>query len=515
MTESHHQRLRASTVRQRLQFLVKDSALYGTAAALSRMLTLLILPVLTRLLSNAEYGALDAMTVLGASYLAFIIMGQDSALARYYYESEDPDERKQIITQAFVIELVLCVGMTALAWFSAELVLAELYGIEQYTDVFRILVLSLPLALLVRFSSNLLRWTFARYEFVIIAFGSSGAIMLITLVFVLGFDQRIEGVYHAQVVGNALFAVLGIWFCRKHFAWPRGLDFARPLLRYGAPYMVVGVATCVLPTLDRVFVTRYLGLDATGVYAIGYRYAFLLMLPVQAFLSAWVPFSLSIYKEPTAEATYNRVLTLFIAGTALLSVAMVAVAEPLIELVASARYLRGSIVVLPILLALVVQTGSFITGIGVDLSKKTHFSMLSYFIGIGASALFIWLLVERLGLLGVGIGVFCGRSVQAIAYTAFAHMVYPLRLKWKRPVVVIGISGLAGALMQLDPGSLALQIPYRAMLVSSLALVIWFAMLAKAERERALAWAGDYARRRSSGGTPPAADNAENAEGQL
>ncbi len=130
MSEERFKQLRSGSIRERLAFVAKDSVVYGSAAALSSLLNLLLLPFLTRLFSKAEYGALDGMMVLGTAFIAFIIMGQDSSIARYFYETEDPEERKQIISQALFTELFLCTAVTALVWFNAGRLLEAAYGMD-------------------------------------------------------------------------------------------------------------------------------------------------------------------------------------------------------------------------------------------------------------------------------------------------------------------------------------------------------------------------------------------------
>jgi O-antigen/teichoic acid export membrane protein len=493
MSSQHTERIRAGSIRQRLGFLAKDSVIYGGAATLSKMLNLLILPILTRLFSNAEYGALDVMTVWGGIFIAVIIMGQDSAIARFYYEEEDEDERRQIISQAIIIELVGCVALTLAGWFGGEYILGEIYGMAEYRDLFRLLVLSFPFVVALRFSSNLLRWTFARWQFVTVAFGSVAGVIGLTIFAVVQLELGMRGVFGAQIVGNGIFAILGLYFCRKHFAMPKHFRFGRALLGYGFPYMVVALATCVIPAIDRALITQYIGLDELGSYAIGYRYAFMIMLPIQAFTSAYMPFAFVIYKEASAQETYDRVLTLAISGFALVSVAMVAVAEPVIELVASARYLPGYVAVLPILMGLVVQVMSQITGIGVDLSKKTQYHLLIRSVGIGGSALFMWLLVEPLGMVGVGIGFLLGKIAQAVVFTVVAYRVYPLRYSWGRPLMVIALALASGTAMQwFTLETMLMQIGFRTAVLVVLSTLMWFVMFSADERVKAIEVARGY-----------------------
>lgn len=486
MSEERFKQLRAGSIRQRLAFVAKDSVVYGGAGALSAMLSLFILPIVTRMFATDEYGALDSMTVIGAAFVAFIIMGQDSSIARYFYETEDVDERKQIISQALFTELVICTVVTALVWINAAALLDALFGIPQYVDIFRIFVLSFPFVVLVRFSSNLLKWTFNRNRFVLIAFGSSVTVISLTLLFLVKFEMGMRGFYLGQVTGYALFAVLGLWFCRGYLELPRGFAHGKNMLSYGGPYMVTAVATCLIPALDRVMITNFLGLESTGLYAIGYRYAFMLMLPIQAITAAWVPFTLAIYKETNAEETYNRGLILMTAGLVSLSVVMVSMVEPIIELVASARYLPGHIVALPLMLGLVIQNISHIAGVGISLSKQTRFTMYSYVIGVLASALFIWLLVRPFGILGAAYGALLGKLAQSVSYVAFAYAVYPIRFGMTRPIAMVVLMAAAGlALQWVALDGLAMLIAYRTAVVVVFITLIWFAMFNAAERERA------------------------------
>jgi len=486
MAEERYKEIRRGSIRDRLAFVAKDSVLYGSAAALSAMINLLLLPFLTRLFEKEEFGALDSMLVLGAAVVAFVTMGQDSSIARYFYETEDTHERKQIVAQGMLTQFVIGVGIVSGCWFFAAEILDAVYGIPEYGDVFRWMVASFPFLLLVRFSSNLLKWTFARYRFIVISFGSSIAFLLLALLNVVYFDMGIRGYFLAQVLGYGVFGLLGVWLCREHFAVPKHFAKGREMLSYGGPYMVTAVATCLIPAVDRVMITNFLGLESTSLYGIGYRYAFLLMLPINAFLASWVPFSLAIYKESDAQETYNRGLLLMTAALSLLSVVMLSVIEPVIGLVAGPSYLPGQVATLPLLLAILVQTVSLVAGVGISLSKQTRFTMYGYLIGVLSSALFIWLLVQQIGILGAAVGALLGRLVQAVAYVGFAYRVYPIRFALRRPAAMVVLVGAAGlSMQQVSLEAPMLQASYRLGVVALFAVAVWFALFDRDERTKA------------------------------
>jgi O-antigen/teichoic acid export membrane protein len=85
------------SLRARFKFLLRDAILYGGAAAISKAFALITFPLLARHFSVEDYGVLDYFLVLGALLPIFFIFGQDSAVARFFYEYEKTDIRRQLI----------------------------------------------------------------------------------------------------------------------------------------------------------------------------------------------------------------------------------------------------------------------------------------------------------------------------------------------------------------------------------------------------------------------------------
>ena len=67
-------------------FLIKDSIVYGLAGGLSKLSGLVIFPLLIRSFSKSEYGAFEGISYLYAVFIPVMILGLDSAIARFYYD---------------------------------------------------------------------------------------------------------------------------------------------------------------------------------------------------------------------------------------------------------------------------------------------------------------------------------------------------------------------------------------------------------------------------------------------
>jgi len=483
MNNRAYEAIRNGSMVQRLKFLGSDTILYGGATAVNKMLSLFIVPVLTRFFSTAEYGAIDIIAVLGSVFIVVITMGQDSAVARFFYETENTEERKQIITQALISEIFLCLVVCSLLFKTADFLVAKLLAAPGYVRAFRVLVAGLPFVILVNFFRNLLKWTFSRRKFIFMSLGSFAVIISLTLIFVLILDLGVTGIFYAKFVGMAIFALIGVFFCHNLFAWPRNFHYGRKMILFGGPYMLIAAGSSMIPALDRSFISHFLGLETMGLYAVGWKLALAVTLVLSAFQIAWGPFSMAIYKEPYAASTYNKVLLYYAITLSLMAFCLVAIAKPLTVLIASARYARGSIVILPLTFGIIVQTAAWITGIGVDLSKKTYYHIISYLIGLSISALVIWSFIRTFGMLGVAYGVMIGQVTQGAISTFFAYRVYHFRFLWKVPCIVLTLSFALSVLMQLISfSSPILQACFRISLFALLLGIIWKYVLSPKER---------------------------------
>jgi O-antigen/teichoic acid export membrane protein len=300
----------------------------------------------------------------------------------------------------------------------------------------------LPFLLLINFSQNLLKWTFARARFLTMSLGYTVVQASLLVVAILVFDVGIAGVLVVSLSTSTVFGALGLFFVRKWFARPNDFGRLREMLPFAIPYGVISVAGAFSPTLERTLTDSLLGAESLGLYAAGIKVAMLLGLFVSAFQIAWGPFSLSLYKQADAGHTYNWVFKLFAFAVCLAALTLTLLAKPLIVLLATDRYMGAVVVVFPLAMGLAVQATSWITELGIGLSKRSHLNLYAYLVSLGVSLGAIWLLAPMLGLLGVGLGVLLGHLAKAIVASWLAQRAYPLPWSYT-PVVALMAATIA------------------------------------------------------------------------
>lgn len=470
----------------RLEFLLKDSTLYGGAAAVSKAFALITFPLLARHFSVAEYGVLDYFLVLANFLSIFFIFGQDSAIARYFYEHEETAERRQLISQSLALQLTCIALFLPMLWFGAEWLTVMLIDAPDREILFKIVLLQLPFALLINFSQGLLKWTFARTRFLIMSLGFAVVQTSLLLVAVLIFDVGVQGVLIVSLTTSALFGVLGLFLVKQWLTLPMGFHRLREMLPFAIPYGVICVAGAFSPTLERTLTDGLLGAEDLGLYAVATKIAMLIGLMVSAFQTAWGPFSLSLYKQADAGHTYNWVLKLFTLGMCVAVLVLTMLAQPLIHILATDRYSGAVIVVFPLVMGLAIQATSWITEIGIGISKRSYLSLYSQLAAIASTLVGIWFFAPIFGLFGVGLGVLLGYFVNALIVSWLAQ--YAHQLPWQyKPVILLMtttlVLGLAATWLGQQFGAVASNL----LLVASLLIVLlmsWGLLLDKLEQER-------------------------------
>ena len=97
---------------------LKAALAYTVASGLSNLLSFLLLPIMTRIISPAQYGQLSIALAIGGVISIVLTLGLDvSALRNYYQLADDPRRREGHIGLLWLVLLI--VPLTAVAIMSA------------------------------------------------------------------------------------------------------------------------------------------------------------------------------------------------------------------------------------------------------------------------------------------------------------------------------------------------------------------------------------------------------------
>lgn len=440
MTE---QALTAGTTTSRIRYMLNDVALYGLASVLPPLMGMIAVPLLTHQLTQVEYGVFELVLSYVAVASVIAAAGQDSAVARFYYEAQDGDYRRALVNRSF---WTLLVTSAAVALAMALALLAFRNKVRSEHALLTLAALAVPATVLFNYTRNLLKWTFLRQEYVYASVGYAALVLCGYGAFVLLLALGPAGAMAAQClagIGIAAFAArrlrtvgLGRW---QGFA-----DGA--LLRYGASYVLLGTITQGVRVLDKTFLASENGLAAAAVYAVGFKIATLLLLVESTFNLAWGPIALAIHKEKGSADTYNvaiAVLSWLICGV-FASVSLFS--EAIVHLLAPAGYAQAATVATIVGFAFVLQSLAGVAAIGVELAKKPWLLLVSWSLGLLVTVGILLAAGRPLAVTTTATAVAAGLVMEGIARTVAAYRVHALRLDLLPPLFPLVMAALLVAL---------------------------------------------------------------------
>lgn len=439
----------------RLMTLASDSVVYGLSSVLSRFITILLVPIYTRLFTPEDYGVMSLVASSLAIVSIFVGLGLDNSAHRWYWDTEDGiDRRRTIASWAWcqtVVALVFAVAVIAASGWLARHVVER----SDSVNYFRVAALSLPLSVLGAVLSNWLRMQRRPWATTIYALGSNLIVIVTTLVLVVLLRWGLIGVYAAQAIGFAIGTVIAAALLRDWIA-PRFVSFERlrVMLRYAVPLIPAGVAYWVTSFADRYFVQAYTNTAQVGLYSVGSSLAAGVALLTGAFQQAWGPFALSIHTQADGRQTYASVFVSYLWLTGAVSAALSLFAPEILHVLATKQYVGASSVVGILAMGYVMIGLTYIAATGPSIVKRTGPTGVAMVAAAGLNVLLNYLLVPHFGKVGSAVATLIAQSVTPIYLFWRSQQLYPIPYRFGVGAVIVAATLViitVGA--QLDEGS--------------------------------------------------------------
>lgn len=426
-----------------------QSVAYGIGVFGRQVVVYLVLPFFTNGMAQSEYG----VVVIGIAVLTFANRlsnaGLPAATFRFYNEYDDPAERRATLgnAQAMVAAyaLTLALGMVVAAGPLSKL----LFGDAGRAHLLMILAGLLLLETVVSYGAILLR---LRVRPLATSLQSlvHVSLQLGLALFFVGRGMGAEGYWIGHLVGGVGGAALMLGLVRRDLVFRVGRARMLEMVRYALPLLPGTLALWALRLVDRIFVANLAGLEQAAIYEIGYKVGSLVTLFVGPFFTAWPQFSFSIMKLPEAKRTYRDVATFVMAGTTMLALAVIALRQPVVDLLAPADYANASSVVPWVALAQVPWALYPVFAIGLKIAKRTGFmagaSVVAAVVNVGLN---LWL-IPRFGIVGAAVATIASFIVLAFGSYLVGSRFYHFGLDWRRvfillAAVAVTLVGILGA----------------------------------------------------------------------
>lgn len=389
-------------MKQYIKRLFSDSAAFAVATVGNKLVAAMLVPIFTRNLNEegqlADWGMTNNFTLI-LTYLC--ILGTDAAMAFYFYDAKDQQDRKVYLTNAVFFSVGICAIFSLLVLFFGDQLASLIYKTAyDYRHLLLIATLATLFAIIIQHLLGYARYSRRVWLFNSFSMGYVIGSSLLSVGFVL-MGHGVLGLFYGQLIGQGIVAFLLILIFRHEFTLQFSRKHLGDLIRYGVPLLPTLISFWVMTSVSQPIVYYLSSIHDADIYAACIRLASMIVLVTAPFQLAWRPFSMSIKDRADAKALYGLVgRGLLVVGT-LIIMLLTFFIEPLYQLFIGRPDLStGYLYVWALSLGTLFNVLHTVFGVGLLIQKKTKKISQAFLI---AAAIYLFgnmLLVPLYGIWG-------------------------------------------------------------------------------------------------------------------
>jgi O-antigen/teichoic acid export membrane protein len=436
--------------------LFKQTAIYGLATVLPRMLSFLLVRLYTGILPTAEYGEVSIVLSWMVFFNVILSYGMETAFFRFY--SSETDKENVIATST------ISIFWSSILFLFGALIFRNTLASWAHVDVqyitFTIWILVLDALVIIPFSK--LRANKRPMMYAIIKIGNVVVNLALNLYFLLVLpkiyadspDSFLGNMYIDNFeigyifVSNLLASLLTfVVLSPNYVSLKRNFDVAlwKKMMRYGLPILIAGIAFAVNEHFDKILLENLLPANIAksevGVYSACYKLGLFMVLFATAFRLGIEPFFFSHASNENAPQTYAMITKYFVIFGSLILLGVIVFADILkLLLLKDESYWEAMKVVPLIILA------NFFLGIYNNLSvwyKLTDKTIIGAYISIVGAILTLilnYILIPKYSYYGSAIATISAYGSMMLISYILGNKYYPIPYDMEKIGAYLGIS---------------------------------------------------------------------------
>jgi O-antigen/teichoic acid export membrane protein len=462
-----------------LRRLATTGAAYTAASIVSKVIAVALLPLYTRYLTKADYGAAEVMFAAVVSISIIVRFGLIEAVLRFYYQ--DDENPRQVIASSFAALFWLSTAAVAILLpFAKPISEALLDGTPaemariSATQLAQISIAGLWVLTMSEFLLTLFRLEERARAYFVTTILNVLATIGLTVVLVVGAGDGARGLLLASYGAGVVTVLILIALQWRSLSLRFDAGLLRRLFRFGLPTMPAEVSLYALNFVDRIIIVRSLGLAEAGLYSLAVKFAQAVNVIVRGFQLAWPPLAYSIRDDGEARRAYATIVTLFVAGCAFVVTGMWLFSRWIVRFLAAPEFFASYKAVGLISTAVTLYALYLVLVVILGRTGRTEFNLPATLAALAVNVVLNLLLVPPLGIVGAGLALVASYVVVLALMYAFTQRLFPVPYEWGRLIrVILASAALVGLGELLMPTSGALGFLGRTALLAAYPLALY------------------------------------------
>jgi|GEM_PF-2342936 len=279
--------------------LLSNTLIFTISTFLNKGLNFFILPVLTYYLTRDDYGHLGFIVSVVAIASIYIGLWPGNFLMAKF--SSYGKERMQ----GYLFNIFVITGITFFVVLVFLLLMKDILFVNFHNPVSLIFLITLYTLFVVIFNifntivqleKNAVKYAIFQSLYLFLSLG-----IALLLIIYFHFDWR--GKFYAELFILSLIAIYAISYFIKagYVRFEPSADKLKELFTYLFPMTFHVIGLFIMGTIDKVFLAKYLTLEAVGIYTIAMTMSIIINVLFDSAIKAWEPYFFEKIAEPTKE----------------------------------------------------------------------------------------------------------------------------------------------------------------------------------------------------------------------
>lgn len=334
----------------------------------------ILLPLYTKYLTVGDYGLIELLSIV--LDLAVLLLGARVAVGVFKFYSDAPDSKSKAKVIGTAMLLLIAVNLFAIfiIYFFTDTIVQLLDAPDNFGIALRVFSVSLMFSACNEIYFACLRIDDKPVQYVAMNFIKLIIQIALNIFIIVYLDKGFWGIILGAVISNLVVTIIFTSKLMPRIGFGFGLDQCKNLINFSWPIIVSSIGMYYITFGDRYFIQYYHTIETVGIYALAYKFGFMLFALLWApFSTYWSASQFDHAKQPGAETLFGHVF--LFANVVLITAAagMVVLTPGFIHVFAQKEYWPAIDVVPWIVAAYVLQCWTEYVRFGILNAAETRY----------------------------------------------------------------------------------------------------------------------------------------------
>lgn len=412
--------------------LLKNTSIYAIGDIVPKICSFLLFPILTKYLEPAEYAVVNYVNTINVFLTLFGFLCLNTYYLVFYYRVGGEEEQKKLLgnlsvfvisLNAFLTVILFLVGKPLFVTFGSNVDFYPFIAIGVLTNFFHILAI-LPLAYY-RVKETPLPLT-------IINIIRGVLVLVLSVVFVVKFNFKAEGVLYTNLIISGLFGIYFIYITNKNCIWTIDWKQIREALVFSLPLVPGSLAYNLVSLSDRVLIDKYISLEQLGIYSTASTLAMTLNIVSNSAYKAFEPYFFKTFGQKQYNYNFSRVRDYLLVAVLFAALCLSLFSRDFFDLFSKDEYHMSYFYVPIIVIGVVANAIQLMYGTHLTAQKKTKTNASITIVAALFSVVINIIMLPRIGIIAAAISFSLSFFLSLVLSIIYARIDVP---HWKAGIV--------------------------------------------------------------------------------